>query len=362
MPARLVALDEGPDINLDRAMVVVGRHPSCDTRLDSLRVSRHHCCMTQENGEVMVRDLGSTNGIRINGQRVEIGRIRPGDELSIAHIRYRLENGQGHEQTIAEPTAACWCRGPRHRTSDEPDGAAPPIESQPGRWMPLRSAAGGENAFAAAVRKLLPNGVADKCRIQVIVQMAGDPGASRGRAEFPWGEPCLGERRRMSFRLIPLVKGTAPLIALYRPVLLIGRHLECDVRIDSPKVSRRHCCLAMAYDRVLIRDLGSRNGVRVNGRLVDESRLHAGDELAIGPILFRLEEEVEEPPAGAPRPVGTRPSALRPRNLPAGEPWQAPRDRRAISHRTRISTWSPSTTFDRSRAAADSTISTDSRR
>ena len=57
MTARLVPLDEGPDIVLDRAMVVVGRHPSCDTRLDSLRVSRHHCCMTQENGEVMVRDL-----------------------------------------------------------------------------------------------------------------------------------------------------------------------------------------------------------------------------------------------------------------------------------------------------------------
>ena len=103
MPSRLVALDEGSDITLDRTMVVVGRHPACDTRLDSLRVSRHHCCMTQENGEVVVRDLGSTNGIRINGQRVEIGRLRPGDELSIAHIRYRLENGQAHEQTLAEP-------------------------------------------------------------------------------------------------------------------------------------------------------------------------------------------------------------------------------------------------------------------
>ena len=99
MPVRLVALDEGPDITLDRTIVVVGRHPACDTRLDSLRVSRHHCCMTQEGGEVVVRDLGSTNGIRINGQRVEIGRLRPGDELSIAHIRYRLEKGQGHEQT-----------------------------------------------------------------------------------------------------------------------------------------------------------------------------------------------------------------------------------------------------------------------
>ncbi|HEX8202846.1 MAG TPA: FHA domain-containing protein, partial [Isosphaeraceae bacterium] len=103
MPLRLVALDEGPDIELDRAMMVVGRHPQCDARLDSIRVSRRHCCMTQDNGELVVRDLGSTNGIRINGQRVEIGRLRPGDELSIAHIRYRVECGPGpQEMTMAD--------------------------------------------------------------------------------------------------------------------------------------------------------------------------------------------------------------------------------------------------------------------
>jgi pSer/pThr/pTyr-binding forkhead associated (FHA) protein len=98
----------------------------------------------------------------------------------------------------------------------------------------------------------------------------------------------------MSFRLTPLIKGTAPIVTLHRPVLLVGRHIECDVRLDSSKVSRRHCCLAMAYDRVLIRDLGSRNGVRVNGRVVEEARLHFGDELAIGPVLFRLELEPGE--------------------------------------------------------------------
>ena len=84
MPARLVALDGGPDILIDQDMVVVGRHPSCDARLDSLRLSRHHCCLTQEHGEIMVRDLGSTNGIRINGERVKVGRLRLGDELAIA--------------------------------------------------------------------------------------------------------------------------------------------------------------------------------------------------------------------------------------------------------------------------------------
>jgi len=104
MSARLVALDEGPDISLhDRRMVVVGRHPACDVQLDSLRVSRHHCCVTPEDGEVVVRDLGSTNGIRINGQSVEMGRLRPGDELSIAHLRYRLEDGPDHECALTSP-------------------------------------------------------------------------------------------------------------------------------------------------------------------------------------------------------------------------------------------------------------------
>lgn len=171
MPPRLVALDEGPDISLDRAMVVVGRHPACDTRLDSLRVSRHHCCMTQENGEVLVRDLGSTNGIRINGQRVEIGRLKAGDELSIAHIRYRLENGQAHEQTIAEPAGAILGRS----EAAERGGSALGRPPEPVAGSPFENQ--GENAFAAAVRKLLPSGVADKCRIQVIVQMAGEEAA-----------------------------------------------------------------------------------------------------------------------------------------------------------------------------------------
>jgi len=164
MPSRLVALDEGPDIPLDRTMVVVGRHPQCDARLDSLRVSRHHCCMTQDHGEVVVRDLGSTNGIRINGQRVEMGRLRPGDELSIAHIRFRLDNSQGHEHTLADSP-------PEAEAPDSPP-ISPLLESAPFS-PPLQ-----ENPLAAAVRDLLPAGVADRCRIQVIVQMPSDPHAA----------------------------------------------------------------------------------------------------------------------------------------------------------------------------------------
>jgi FHA domain len=183
MPARLVALDEGSDIPLDRAMVVVGRHPQCDARLDSLRVSRHHCCMTVDHGDVIVRDLGSTNGIRINGQRVEFGRLRPNDELAIAHIRYRLDNGQGHEATLAdnggvggivardplrEPALAA-VAAPLHR-GHAFGGVGVGIEPA------VAAVAGipGENRLAAAVRELLPSNLADRCRIQVIVQVPSD--------------------------------------------------------------------------------------------------------------------------------------------------------------------------------------------
>jgi predicted component of type VI protein secretion system len=165
MAARLVALDEGPDIPLDRTMVVVGRHPQCDARLDSLRVSRHHCCMTQDQGGVVVRDLGSTNGIRINGQRVEMGRLRPGDELSIAHIRYRLDNGQAHEATLADAPHGSNGHG-SHGHGNELKAPHAPV--------PFHPPASGENPLAAAVRELLPPGMADRCRIQVIVQMPNE--------------------------------------------------------------------------------------------------------------------------------------------------------------------------------------------
>jgi predicted component of type VI protein secretion system len=105
MPHLLVPLDGGPDIPLGREPIVVGRHPLCDVRLPSIRVSRRHCCLTEVDGEVAVRDLGSSNGTRINGRGVESGRLRPGDELTIAHLRYRLEHGPANGPGPADPLA-----------------------------------------------------------------------------------------------------------------------------------------------------------------------------------------------------------------------------------------------------------------
>ena len=117
MPVRLVALDGTADIPLAGLLTVVGRHPGCDVRLVSSRVSRRHCCLAIGGDGVLVRDLGSTNGMRINGRRVDEGLLRPGDMLTIAHLRFRLDwsdpDGAGGPRVAAGGPGPCPATPPR---------------------------------------------------------------------------------------------------------------------------------------------------------------------------------------------------------------------------------------------------------
>jgi predicted component of type VI protein secretion system len=90
MPAHLVALNDGPSILVDKPILLLGRHPECDIQIDSRKISRRHCCIAQVNDYLIVRDLDSTNGIRINGVRVVEGKLRAGDELTIGNHRYQV--------------------------------------------------------------------------------------------------------------------------------------------------------------------------------------------------------------------------------------------------------------------------------
>ena len=90
MPAQLVALNDGPNILIDKPILLLGRHPECDIQIDSRKISRRHCCIAQVDDYLVVRDLDSTNGIRINGIRVIEGKLHTGDELTVGNTRYRV--------------------------------------------------------------------------------------------------------------------------------------------------------------------------------------------------------------------------------------------------------------------------------
>lgn len=90
MPAQLIALNEGNNILLDKPILLVGRDPECDVQIESRKISRRHCVIAQVNDYLVVRDLESTNGIRVNGVRVQEGKLRGNDELTIGSSRYRV--------------------------------------------------------------------------------------------------------------------------------------------------------------------------------------------------------------------------------------------------------------------------------
>jgi hypothetical protein len=74
------------------------------------------------------------------------------------------------------------------------------------------------------------------------------------------------------------------------PVTL-GRSRDCDCVLAEPSVSRRHAELRREGGRWLLRDLGSRNGTRVNGvRLLDATEVCPGDRVSFGDARFRLGE------------------------------------------------------------------------
>jgi FHA domain-containing protein/uncharacterized protein DUF1707 len=73
--------------------------------------------------------------------------------------------------------------------------------------------------------------------------------------------------------------------------IVLGRSRDCDCVLDEPSVSRRHAELRRVGERWLLRDLGSRNGTRVNGvRLLDEAEVGPGDRVSFGDARFRLGE------------------------------------------------------------------------
>lgn len=70
---------------------------------------------------------------------------------------------------------------------------------------------------------------------------------------------------------------------------LIGRDPQCNLRPASALISKRHCALCMRGERVFVRDFDSTNGTRVNDQPVKgEQELFNQDQLAVGPLLFRV--------------------------------------------------------------------------
>jgi hypothetical protein len=90
MRAQLVPLDGGSPVDVIKDLMLVGRKDECDLRLDHKSVSKMHCVIVKTDGLLLVRDLGSTNGTRVNGQRVRRAALLPNDQIAFASFKYKV--------------------------------------------------------------------------------------------------------------------------------------------------------------------------------------------------------------------------------------------------------------------------------
>ena len=102
----LVPVGGGDSIPLVRAVMTVGRRESCDICMKFPNVSGLHAELSFKDGYWYVRDLNSTNGVKVNGTRVQEKLVHPKDEISIGKRRYTIRYDLPADQHALEEEQA----------------------------------------------------------------------------------------------------------------------------------------------------------------------------------------------------------------------------------------------------------------
>jgi hypothetical protein len=90
-PTASLVLPDGRRVTMDDGPLTIGRLPECSVVVEDTNVSRRHAEVRRDGPDVVVVDLGSTNGTRVNGAQVRTRRLNDGDEITVGRTSLRFE-------------------------------------------------------------------------------------------------------------------------------------------------------------------------------------------------------------------------------------------------------------------------------
>lgn len=217
--------------------LTVGRGDDNDLRISDGHVSRHHARLEVVNDTVWVRDLTSSNGTFVNGERlVGTWRLFHGDEITFDESRYQLI-GDDPDLTPVRPLSEV--------DQDQADTLTP-LDGAP-----------------SATAEISTVNVARAPSVEVA-----------GATEE--GPSLVGVAPPILHQVFPLSFGR----------YLIGRAPEADVFLAEPSVSLKHAEIELDADGARVTNLISTNGTQVNGEEIHTRKLEHGDRLQIGRVML----------------------------------------------------------------------------
>lgn|GEM_PF-4596564 len=231
-----------------RDSITIGRSEGNTIRLPERNVSRQHARLLQDDGILYLEEVRSRYGTRVNGDPIGGRRaVNPGDVIEIGDYRLAL-----HEDTneIAVKT-----------TSE----------------MPVVN----RDDTPIAIPRSDPDG--DPNAVTAMIKLADLP------ASVDMEEDCSIPKANQA-RLVVLTPHLAGMEhTLTQSPTVIGRTSDSAFQIDHRSISRDHAMVTWSEESgYTLHDLGSANGLKVNGEFYKRIDLHAGDELELGHVKVRF--------------------------------------------------------------------------
>ena len=223
--------------DIDRAVIRVGRVPEMDIVIDNVSVSRRQAEIQQDGDHWVVRDIGSSNGTFVNGERLTGDRpLNAGDEIAIGKYSLFFERALSEAPASGAPTALPAAAPPRRSPAARSDAT---MYLKPDEVEQMRKT------------------VAQKRQAHVLWEAGG------GR-----GTHYLGET----------------------PAALIGTGELCDLRV--PRGPKHHLLVIRGAQGFEVRNLSFWRRMRVKGEATTRARLASGDVVEIAGLKLTFMDEV----------------------------------------------------------------------
>lgn len=264
--------DEGKTtvVPLIRDEITIGRKDGNTIRLTERNVSRHHAKLLRVNGSIFIEDVSSSNGIRVNGDRIadraelhDGDRVQIGDYLLALKLEAEVEqapaSGARTKRSEGESEPAARAGTAAHRAEHPADGPPP---------VPVST-------------------LNDKTPQQL--RISGVAPADSHQNDAVSADNSVSDAIEVPGRLVAVSANFAgQIFVLDHSPIVIGRTEDNDVVINHRSISRHHAQIVREDGHYQIVDLQSANGVRVNGEEYGKVELRRGDRIDLGHVRLRF--------------------------------------------------------------------------